>query len=527
MSERKQDVDVQHWADQAAERVIKEKGNRKEYTIAAGITPSGTVHIGNFREIITVDLVKRAFEKKGKKVRFIYSWDDYDVFRKVPLNMPKQELLKTYLRKPIAFTPDPYDCHSSYAEHHEKEVEESIPLVDVHPHFFYQHKRYRAGEYDKEIKRALEQTEEIKSILNKFRDAEVDDKWLPITLFCEKCGNDTVIIDWKGNYTIHYTCECGNDTTFEFNKKHLLKLKWRVDWPMRWFFEQVDFEPGGKDHSTAGGSFDTGKLISQKVWNHDAPSYVMYNFINVKGKSGKMSSSSGDVVTLRDVLDIYEPEIVRYIFAGTRPSAEFAISFDADVIKLYEDFDKCERVYFAQEKVSDKEKVKQSRIYELSLIGKPAPVLPIQPGFRHLTLVLQINSLNVKKTIAYFKDQLRNEHDKRRLEQRALCAKNWIEKYAPDEFVFSVQSTVATGLHISPIQRKALHQLADRLMEKEWTPTDLHNEFYIICQNNALGTQDFFTAAYQVLINKQKGPRLASFLLEIGRKKSAELLKKV
>ena len=152
-------------------------------------------------------------------------------------------------------------------------------------------------------------------------------------------------------------------------------------------------------------------------------------------------------------------------------------------------------------------------------------MLPLQPGFRHLTLILQINGLDVKKSIAYFKDQIRNEHDKRRLEQRALCAKHWIEKYAPDEFVFSVQNEV--GLKISAAEKKALHVLADKLMECEWTPTDLHNEFYIICQNNALSTADFFTAAYGVLINKKKGPRLASFILEIGRKKVAELLKKV
>ncbi|MEK6939095.1 MAG: lysine--tRNA ligase, partial [Nanoarchaeota archaeon] len=83
-----------HWTDVAADKITREKGNKKTYTVAAGITPSGTVHIGNFREIITVDLVRRALEKRGKKVRFIYSWDDFDVFRKVPANMPKPELLR-------------------------------------------------------------------------------------------------------------------------------------------------------------------------------------------------------------------------------------------------------------------------------------------------------------------------------------------------------------------------------------------------------------------------------------------------
>ncbi len=92
-----------HWADVYAAKIIREKGTKDVYTCASGITPSGTVHIGNFREIISVDLVVRALRAMGHKVRFIYSWDDYDVFRKVPKNMPQPELLQTYLRKPIWF----------------------------------------------------------------------------------------------------------------------------------------------------------------------------------------------------------------------------------------------------------------------------------------------------------------------------------------------------------------------------------------------------------------------------------------
>ena len=67
-----------HWADTTAIRVIAQKGEKEIYTVASGITPSGTVHIGNFREVITVDLVARALRKLGRNVRFIYSWDDFD-----------------------------------------------------------------------------------------------------------------------------------------------------------------------------------------------------------------------------------------------------------------------------------------------------------------------------------------------------------------------------------------------------------------------------------------------------------------
>ncbi len=106
MSENKRPKSV-HWADINADKIIREKGEKELYTCASGVTPSGTVHIGNFREIISVELVARALREKGRQVRFIFSWDEYDVFRKVPKNMPDQQLLETYLRNPSPSSPIP------------------------------------------------------------------------------------------------------------------------------------------------------------------------------------------------------------------------------------------------------------------------------------------------------------------------------------------------------------------------------------------------------------------------------------
>ena len=515
-----------HWTDVAAEKVIQEKGNKKSYTVAAGITPSGTVHIGNFREIITVDLVRRALEKRGKKVRFIYSWDDFDVFRKVPTNMPKPELLRQYLRKPIVDTHDTFGCHKSYAEHHEKEVEEIVPKVGITPEFFYQAKRYRSGEYAAEMKHALENTENIVKILNQYREEPLESSWLPVSLFCEQCGKDTInTLTWPGDYTLAYECECGHKDTFDFRKKHIVKLKWRVDWPMRWAYEKVDFEPGGKDHSTVGGSFDTGKQICKQVWNFDAPTYVMYDFISLKGMDGKMSSSKGDVITLKDVLEVYEPEITRYLFAGTRPNREFAISFDADVLNVYEDFDKAERIYFGVEELKDDKKAEKYKIaYELSYIGKIPKTIPHQPKFRHLTMLLQINNFNIDKVIGYFEKELKNDHDKKRLRTRAECAANWLQKHAPEEFKFTLQEK--SQVKLKKEEKQILHEVAKKLLERDWTDVGLHEEMYILCKNHDMQPKDFFTLCYRVLINKERGPRLASFMLEIGKEKVAGLLKK-
>ncbi len=519
--------DSVHWTDVAAEKIIREKGDKKQYVLAAGITPSGTVHIGNFREIITVDLVRRALEKKGKKVSFIYSWDDLDVFRKVPANMPKPELLQQYLRKPIVDTPDTFGCHKSYAEHHEKEVEDSIPKVGIKPKFLYQAKKYRAGEYAQQIKHALEHTETIKKILDQYREEPVEHNWLPISLFCEKCGRDTITdLHWLGGYKLRYACDCGHKDEFDFRKKTMVKLKWRVDWPMRWAYEKVDFEPGGKDHSTVGGSYDTGKQISTQVWDFDAPSYVRYDFISLKGMDGKMSSSKGEVITLNEVLEVYEPEVTRYIFAGTRPNKEFAISFDADVLNVYEDFDKAERVYFGVEELQDEKKAEKYKIaYELSYLGELPKTIPYQPKFRHLTTLLQIHNFNLDKVVGYFEKELKNEHDKKRLRARAECAANWLQKHAPEEFRFTVQEKCQVTA--TKEEKKVLHELAAKLLDRGWTDVELHEEMYILCKNHNMQPKDFFTLAYRVLINKERGPRLAAFILEIGKEKVAGLLKKV
>jgi len=517
-----------HWADHVAQRVIKEKGDKKEYTVAAGITPSGTIHIGNFREIITNDLVCRALESLGKKVRFIYSWDDYDVFRKVPANMPKQDMLKKHLRKPIVDVPDPFETEENYARHNIVESEQNSAKVGINPEYIYQSKKYRNCDYVEGIKTGLQKKKEIKIILDKHRKEPLKKDWMPITGFCPECGLDKVSFsDYDGNYGIKMAClPCNKTIDVDLKKAPFVKLLWRVDWPMRWAYEKVDFEPGGKEHSTPGGSFDTAKEIV-KLYDWIVPTYQRYDYIIVKGVGGKISSSKGNVITLADCLEVYEPDIIRWLFAGTRPNTEFSISFDLDVIGLYEEFDKVERIYFKEKKTSEQEYEKQKRIYELSCVGEPPKKLPFQPSFRHLTNVLLVHEMNVEKAMDYYIDQLRNDFDKQRLRTRANCAKNWIEKHAPEDFRYTVNKHVPRDLKLLLNMRKALREVAKRIKEKEWNDQDLHLEFYVIVKNFKVDNKAFFKAAYNVLISKDKGPRLAHFILTIGKHRVAKLFEEV
>ncbi|MDR2177420.1 MAG: lysine--tRNA ligase [Treponema sp.] len=529
-----------HWADETAEKIIREKGAKDSYTCASGITPSGTVHIGNFREIISTDLVVRALRDRNKKVRFIYSWDDYDVFRKVPVNMPDREKLETYLRFPITMVPDPWGRDSSYARHHETDVETVLPLVGIHPEFLYQAERYQASRYAGGIRRALEHRETLKNILDKFRDEEhkIQGEWWPVGVFCDSCHkDDTEVEGWDGEWGLSYHCRsCGHQETVDLRSAKGVKLGWRVDWPMRWEYEKVDFEPAGKDHHSQGGSFDTARHVCKEVYGWNAPVTFRYDFIGIKGNPGKMSSSKGKVVDLPDLLRVYTPELVRYLFAGTRPNTEFTISFDLDVIKIYEDYDKTERIAWGDEHAKDEAAfLREKRIYEFSQVEPDAngktcmpPVKPCQIPFRHLCNLIQIADGDIEKAITALGRGTGKGPSPEQIpgiRARAIRAKYWIDECAPEEFRFKLRAPDGTGNNaggsvLSPEERAAIRRLRDTVVTHIETYADDKSCAEAIYQAAAdchLEGKALFRAAYQALIGKDQGPRLASFLRSIDK----------
>ncbi len=534
-----------HWADTTANRIIKQKGDKQLYTLASGITPSGVVHFGNFREVITVDFVARALRSLGKDVRFIFSWDDYDTFRKVPKNLPKQDELTKYLYRPIVDTPDPHEEAPSYAQYHEQKFESQLEKVGVEVEPIYQSKKYRAGDYSSEIIKALDAKEDIAQILNQYRSTPLDqDKWWPVSVYCEKCQTDhkTNITSRESSDKISYQCDnCGHSSVLSIKETSHLKLPWRIDWPMRWAYEKVDFEPGGKDHSSQGGSFSTAKDIV-KIYDWEAPVYLQYDFVSIKGMGGKMSSSSGNLVTVNDVLEIYTPEMVRWIFASYKSNVDFAVSFDLDVIKTFEDFDRQERVAYGVDQANDKKRLLAQRVMELSSVDQTQELtftpehLPFRPSFRHLTNILQIFSGDIAKALEVYKAQspesfsgAKAKLNEEKFVQRAQCALNWLEKFAPEDFKFSLseRKIQAEELGLNDNQTNFVQKLSI-VLKNEWeeykTDSELNDKIYEVMHSCELKPLEAFPPLYKMLIGKEKGPKLAGFIRTIGKEKVNELI---
>ncbi|MCC8022898.1 MAG: lysine--tRNA ligase, partial [Clostridiales bacterium] len=235
-----------HWAEQAAQTIIKRNPDKEEYVCAAGISPSGSVHIGNFRDIATSYFVCRALQKQGKRARLLFSWDELDRLRKIPVNAKEANPdMEQYIGYAYVDAPDPFGCCSSYAEHFEKEFEASLGRFGIQVDFRYQGQMYRSGAYREPIIHALKHRAEIADILDSFRTEkftrEQKEHYYPVSIYCPACKKDnTTISSLSDDCTkAQYTCACGHHGDFDFTADTNCKLAWKIDWPMRWMHEGV------------------------------------------------------------------------------------------------------------------------------------------------------------------------------------------------------------------------------------------------------------------------------------------------
>ena len=116
------------------------------------------------------------------------------------------------------------------------------------------------------------------------------------------------------------------------------KLVWKVDWPMRWAVEHVDFEPAGMDHATPGSSFTVGHSLVEDIFGMPRPAWFGYGFVGFAGVQ-KMSSSAGGAPTAADALQILEAPILRWLYVRRNPRQAFNIDFGAEVVRLYDEWD--------------------------------------------------------------------------------------------------------------------------------------------------------------------------------------------
>ncbi|RLG20855.1 lysine--tRNA ligase [Candidatus Micrarchaeota archaeon] len=498
-------MEKSHWAYKYAEQIIKAK-EKDTYIVESGITPSGVIHAGNFREVLTQDFVYRALLDIGVNAVYQYVWDDYDRFRKVPKGVPKE--WEEYIGLPVTKTPDPWGCHDSYASHFKDAFMKEAEQCGVEAKYISMREEYEKGVFSDEIKKALENRDFIKSVLDKYRKEPLPDDWMPARVYCEKCGKDTTRFEWLGDYKIKYVCDCGNEGEFDFRRKGIIKLPWRVDWPMRLAYYDVDFESSGKEHQAAGGSMTTTIPIYKKVFGGRGFIGPMYEFVYFKGQKEKMSSSAGNVVTVSQLLEVYEAEVIRYMY-NTRINRSFEISFDMDLLNTYNYFDKAERMYYGKEKEIDENEVDR---YRLSVIEK-RDEMPEQPPFSSCVNAIQIALGDIEKAIEVLRKLYPEIEGKGRTRRRLALAWNWVKKYAPEQVKFTVKESLPE-LEIDDKTKQSLKKIAEKVKEGidgESLQAVIYEE------GKKTDVKQLFSTIYLLFIGKSRGPRLGPFLASMDR----------
>ena len=195
-----------HWSETIARQLIERQPDKPEYVCAAGISPSGSVHIGNFRDIATSYFVCRALRRLGKRARLLFSWDDFDRLRKIPVNVAEvRPDMEQQLGRPYSQVPDPWGCCESYAAHFEAEFERSLSRFGIPVDFRYQTREYLSGRYAPYVMRALAARGRIFDILDQFRTQQAAEgereAYYPVSIYCPVCGRDDTTITAPVSYT--------------------------------------------------------------------------------------------------------------------------------------------------------------------------------------------------------------------------------------------------------------------------------------------------------------------------------------
>jgi lysyl-tRNA synthetase, class I len=537
------------WVARTAAQV-REEGERRHPgevpTCASGISPSGPVHLGNLRELMTPHLVADEVRRNGVPCRHILSWDDYDRLRKVPAGMP--ESLAEYIGRPLTAVPDALGCHENYADHFKAPLRDSLDRLGIQVTEISQTEMYTSGAYTDQIVLAMRRRSDIAAVLFRYRTrrTDVDDEgeqgggeYYPFRPYCAVCGRDDTTVTAFDDQTteITYTCACGATVGPTPIAQVAGKLAWKVDWPMRWAYEHVTFEPAGVDHASPGSSFTVGGELVTAIFGGEMPLHFGYSFVGTQGGSSKMSGSRGGAPTPGDALEIFEAPLLRWLYARRRPEQSFTIAFDAEVLRIYDEWDTLSR-HVAEGTAKPASRAVFARASGTS--DGPLPVTPRPLPFRTLASVADITVGDEAQMLRVLRDLTADDPVAVLDEVRPRLdrAQAWVTGYAPpaDRTRVRDEPDHARLAALTDAEREAIRLLLKHMAD-DWSeagltilvygiPKLLHGMAIDAPPTKPLKEEQkaLFALLYELLVGKDTGPRMPTLLMALGQDRVRSLL---
>ncbi len=564
------------WVTRAADDALRHHertGADGPVTCSSGISPSGPVHLGNLREFLMPHFVAEELRRRGVPVRHLHVWDDYDRFRKVPYGVDPS--WAEHIGRPLVDVPDPWGCHDSWSTHYKEPVLETFAALGAEVDTISQAERYRSGVYRDEVLRAVRHRAEIDAVLEKHRTKKVepaaageDDHaaqeaeamadsvandedagesasrvgYFPFKPYCRNCGRDTTTVTAYDDDTtdlayVCSVCDYHGATNLATQDPAIDggKLAWKVDWPMRWAFEHVDFEPAGMDHATPGSSFTVGHELVESVWDYPRPAWFGYGFVGFAGVQ-KMSSSAGGAPTAQDALRVLEPGILRWLYVRRQPKQTFDIDFGQEVVRLYDEWDA-----LARKAADPAKRDAQVLAYERAAAtwsSGPLPAPRVVVPFRMLASVADVTAGSAEQ-ISRIVAHLGYAHDSvDDLEPRLSRAMAWTAEFVPASDRTTVRESPDTLAieALSAQEREWVSLLLQGLQgDLEIEPvTALVYGVPKLARGLSLDDKpsdevkadqrEFFRLLYHLLVDAERGPRLPTLIVALGADRVRSLL---
>ncbi|NHN63889.1 lysine--tRNA ligase [Haloarcula sp. JP-Z28] len=518
------------WADSVAD-AIEARDPDEPIVIKGGVSPSGVPHIGHFNEIMRGYYVAEALRDRGHEVRQVFTADDKDRLRAVPRQLADLDwnivglgevdagALGRNLGKPYTDIPDPFGCCDSYGAHFTALLQKSAELVGVDVEFVSNTELYADSEFEAVTRRVLERADRARDVLAEYQN-KVDDDYVPFLPQCAECGKITegvTAVDLDAG-EVEYICEdveagdqtidgCGHEGTATLRDG---KLPWRFEWPAQWEILGVDFEPFGKDH--AEGSWPSGEDVAENVLDIQPPVPMVYEWFTLDGEP--LSSSSGNVITVDEVLDILEPEVFKYFFVkDPRKQRDFSVE---NIDQLVDEFDRFERRYFEEIEASEDDAELAERAYPM-VVDDPREQR-IRIPYTFAAVLGMTDDPALREQIARKEGHIPDDAPEWAVEQalaRVERAQEWAS-LTNNEFNYELKRAEIPEVSFDDATAAALDELADFIAEGH-DGEAIQSEIYETAKRNDIDISEFFSAGYRLLFDDTEGPQLGTFIAKLDR----------
>ncbi len=477
-----------------------------------GYGPSGLPHIGTFAEVLRTTMVIKAFKKiSNRSTKLIVFSDDMDGLRKVPENIPNQELIKKNLFKSLSEIPDPFEKFNSFAEHNNNKLTEFLDKFNFDYEFKSSSQLYKSGFFNPQLKDILKNYEKVRNIILPTLGKDRRETYSP---FLPICPNTRKVLQVKVNKidisknTILYF---DPDTKEEVEVSILdgnCKLQWKVDWAMRWKALSIDYEMNGKDLIE---SFQLSSKINRIIGSIPPNNLTYELFLDEKGE--KISKSIGNGISVDEWLE-FSPKESLELFMFQAPKRAKKLYFDS-IPKSTDEFIKLKNDY---KNLNLEDKMNNPCWF---LDFKESENIP-----QGLTFNMILNLASVCKA------------------ENSEILWGFIEKYYPTlekknsiflaellEFGVKYYKRFIVPFKVyrkpNALEYKGFTLLVEMLdsLKGNETAEEVQNKIYEIGVKLSFDNlKDWFKAIYEVILGQKQGPRIGSFIKLYGIDKTKELI---